>query len=72
MTGLYEGLRVLAKKSRGRPALDERPRSAYELVTRRGLDDLAKRVDSIDGKVNGLLVGMAVLVVAEVVKELWL
>ena len=60
-------------RSRGLvPALDERPRSAYELVTRRGLDDLARRVDSIDAKMNGLLVGMAVLVVAEVVKELWL
>ena len=72
MTGLSEGLRMLAKKARTRSALDERPKSAYELVTRRGVDDLAKRVDSVDAKVNGLLVGMAVLVVAEVVKELWL
>ena len=63
---------MLAKKARTRSTLDERPRSAYELVTRRGLDDLARRVDSVDAKVNGLLVGMAVLVVAEVVKELWL
>ena len=72
MTGLSEGLRIFAKKARPRSELDERPQSAYELVTRRGLDDLAKRVDSVDAKVNGLLVGMAVLVVAEVVKELWL
>lgn len=72
MTGLSEGLRALARKTRDGSALDERPKSAYELVTRRGLDDLAKRVDSVDAKVNGLLVGMAVLVVAEVVKELWL
>ncbi len=47
-------------------AVDERPRSAFELVTRRGLDDLASRVERLETKVNGLLFGVALTVILQV------
>ena len=54
------------ERNKSATAIDERPHSAYELVTRRALEDLKARVDSIDAKVNGLLWGMLAIVLSEV------
>ena len=42
------------------------PLSAYELVTRRAVDDLERELGRIDTKVNALVVGMVATLVAEV------
>jgi hypothetical protein len=43
------------------------PLSAYELVTRRAVEDLERELGRIDTKVNALIVG----VVATLVAEIW-
>ncbi len=56
----------------GQPAarqLDEGPRSAYELVTRRALDDLVRDFDRLEGKVNGLIFGVVLTFGLEVWKS---
>ena len=40
--------------------------TAYELVTRRAVDDLERELARIDVKVNALVVGMVATLVAEV------
>jgi hypothetical protein len=40
--------------------------TAYELVTRRAVDDLERELSRIDAKVNALMVGMVATLVAEV------
>lgn len=40
--------------------------SAYELVTRRAVEDLERELARIDAKVNALVIGMVATVVAEV------
>ncbi|HUF49040.1 MAG TPA: hypothetical protein VMM93_14585 [Vicinamibacterales bacterium] len=42
------------------------PLTAFELVTRRAVEDLERELGRIDTKVNALVVGMFVTVVAEV------
>ncbi|HZQ99507.1 MAG TPA: hypothetical protein VFC93_11910 [Chloroflexota bacterium] len=42
------------------------PLSAYELVTRRAVEDLERELGRIDAKVNALVVGMVATLVAEV------
>lgn len=42
--------------------------SAYEQVTRRGLEDLTREVERLELKVNALLVGVASTLLVEVVK----
>ena len=42
------------------------PLSAYELVTRRAVEDLEREIARIDAKVNALVIGMVATVVAEV------
>lgn len=42
------------------------PLSAYELVTRRAVEDLERELSRIDAKVNALMIGMVATVVAEV------
>jgi hypothetical protein len=65
----------LARQVRERPSpptisgLEEGPRSAFELVTRRGLDDLVKDFERLEVKVNGLLFGVALTFVLEVWKS---
>ena len=63
----------LARRVRARSGgkLDEGPRSAYELVTRRGLDDLVRDFERLEVKVNGLLFGVALTFFLEVWKALW-
>ena len=53
-------------RKRPRRIVAEEPLTAYELVTRRAVEDLEKELARIDGKVNALIVGMVVTVVAEV------
>jgi hypothetical protein len=48
----------------------EEPMTAYELVTRRAVEDLERELARIDGKVNALMVGMVATLVAEVWKAL--
>ena len=58
---------------RKRPSLRtvaEEPMTAYELVTRRAVEDLERELARIDGKVNALMVGMVATLVAEVWKAL--
>ena len=49
--------------------LEEGPRSAFELVTRRGLDDLVRDFDRLEVKVNGLIFGVALTFILEVWKS---
>jgi hypothetical protein len=49
--------------------LEEGPRSAFEMVTRRGLDDLVKDFERLEMKVNGLIFGVALTFVLEVWKS---
>lgn len=38
---------------------DEEVPSGFELVTRRGLEDLTRQVERLDAKLNGLLIAVA-------------
>jgi hypothetical protein len=49
-----------------RPVVATDPLSAYELVTRRAVEDLERELGRIDTKVNALIVGMVATLVAEV------
>lgn len=55
-----------APPRRPRRAVVEQPLTAYELVTRRAVDDLERELGRIDAKVNALVVGMVATLVAEV------
>jgi hypothetical protein len=57
---------IAPSRKRPRRTVAEEPLTAYELVTRRAVEDLEKELARIDGKVNALIVGMVVTVVAEV------
>jgi hypothetical protein len=63
----------LAKRLRAdRPIGDrvaEGPRSAYELVTRRALDDLTRDFERLETKVNGLIFGVVLTFAVEVWKS---
>jgi hypothetical protein len=49
--------------------IDEGPRSAYELVTRRALEDLARDFERLESKVNGLIFGVLLTFILEVWKS---
>jgi hypothetical protein len=49
--------------------IDEAPRSAYELVTRRALDDLTRDFERLETKVNGLSFGVVLTFGVEVWKS---
>lgn len=49
--------------------VEEGPRSAYEMVTRRALNDLTRDFERLEVKVNGLLFGVALTFVLEVWKS---
>ncbi len=49
--------------------IDERPRSAYELVTRRALEDLSRDFDRLESKVNGVIFGVVLTFALEVWKS---
>ena len=51
---------------RGPAAADASGVSAYEQVTRRGLDDLTRDVERIELKVNGILVAVGSAVLIEI------
>ena len=60
---------TMPKEARKRPrrsVVAADPLSAYELVTRRAVEDLERELGRIDTKVNALIVGMIATVVAEV------
>ncbi len=61
----------LARQVRQRSAggLEEGPRSAFELVTRRGLDDVVRDFERLEVKVNGLIFGVALTFILEVWKS---
>ena len=65
-----DGLRTPPARGMAPPSapLDDGPRSAYELVTRRALEDLARVVDRLETKVNGLLVSIALAVIIDLLK----
>ena len=64
-------LRVLGgKDDRDERQIDEGPCCAYGLVTRALLDELAKDVEEIKGRVNTLLWGMGAAVLLDVVMRL--
>ena len=58
-------MRLIQGKANGRQIAED-PLTAYELVTRRAVEDLERELARIDMKVNALVVGMVVTVVAEV------
>lgn len=55
--------------SQGRVAVDERPRSVYELVTRQMLAGLKDDVAEVKGRVNALLWLVAGAIIVELVTK---
>ena len=51
-------------------AVDERPRSVYEVMTRRMLEELQREVGEVKGRVNTLLWMVAGAIVLDVVVRL--
>lgn len=51
-------------------AIDERPRSVYEVVTRQMLEELKREVGEVKGRVNTLLWMVAGAIVMDVVVRL--
>ena len=45
---------------------------AYAEVTRRGLDDQSRRIDVIEQKTNGILIGLIVVMIVNSVLHWWL
>ena len=60
---------VAAPERRGE-AVDDKPRSVYEIVTRRMLEELKEDVGEVKGRVNALLWLVAGAVVMELVMRL--
>ncbi len=55
---------------RAQPArIDEGPTSAYELVTRRALEDLARDFDRLESKLHGVIFGVVLTFALEVWKS---
>lgn len=63
-------MKARAPGRRERRRVAEEPLTAYELVTRRAVDDLERELSRIDTKVNALVVGMVATLVAEVWRAL--
>jgi hypothetical protein len=61
--------RQVRQRSASAGSLEEGPRSAFELVTRRGLDDLVRDFERLEVKVNGLIFGVALTFILEVWKS---
>lgn len=55
--------------SQGAAAVDERPRSVYELVTRQMLAELKEDVAEVKGRVNALLWLVAGAIIVELVTK---
>lgn len=56
------------KQALGAKMLDEGPMTAFEMVTRRGLDDLSRDFERLEGKVNGLIFGVTMTFLIEIWK----
>ncbi|MBM4419051.1 MAG: hypothetical protein FJ033_12200 [Chloroflexi bacterium] len=54
------------RRRRTRSVVAAEPLTAYELVTRRAVEDLEREIARIDTKMNAPMVGMVVTVAAEV------
>jgi hypothetical protein len=66
-------VRVLGREVGDKAAgavVDERPRSVYEVVTRRMLEDLQREVGEVKGRANTLLWMVAGAIVLDVVVRL--
>ncbi len=59
------------RRRRARPVVASEPLTAFELVTRRAVEDLEREIARIDTKMNALMVGMVVTVAAEVWRALF-
>jgi len=57
-----------ASGARPSPARDEPAPTAFEQVTRRGLEDLAREVERLELKINAILVAVASTLLVELVK----
>lgn len=57
---------VPRRRIRRRPVVTTEPLTAFELVTRRAVEDVEREIARIDMKVNALVVGVAVTVFTEV------
>lgn len=62
--------RVVGRAAGGGGAVDERPRSVYEVVTRQMLEELKGEVGEVKGRVNTLLWMVAGAIVMDVVVRL--
>ena len=63
-------MRPTGVKRPARRTIAEEPLTAYELVTRRAVEDLEREIARIDIQVNALVVGMLVTLVTEVWRAL--
>lgn len=57
---------VTPRRIRRRPVVATEPLTAFELVTRRAVEDLEREIARIDVKVNALVAGVAITVIGEV------
>ncbi|TAK23937.1 MAG: hypothetical protein EPO26_07650 [Chloroflexota bacterium] len=57
---------VPPRRIRRQPVVATEALTAFELVTRRAVEDVEREIARIDMKVNALVVGMAVTVIGEV------
>jgi hypothetical protein len=66
----HEGRAASPSHLEGGEPVDDRPRSVYELMTRRMLDEMREDVNDIKGRVNALLWMVAGAVLLEFIVRL--
>jgi hypothetical protein len=57
-------------KANSHQPVDAAPGCAFGLVTRKGLDDLTKDFERLEGKINGIIFGVVVTVLLQAWKTL--
>lgn len=65
--------KAMAERSaqvRTKSVLDDGPGCVFGLVTRKGLDDLTKDFERLEGKINGIIFGVVVTVLLQAWKTL--
>lgn len=63
-------LRQLVRGQRRDGAKEGLSPTSFELVTRRGLDDLTRQVERLETKINGLLIALASSILIELYRTL--
>ncbi|MCL5263695.1 MAG: hypothetical protein M1343_00595 [Chloroflexi bacterium] len=68
---LTKAMAEMARKKRDAQGMvEDKAGCAFGLVTRRGLEDLSKDFERLEGKINGLLFGVVATLILQVWKSL--